>query len=226
MKIRREVWPFFGIAVVAGVVALLLKAPLPALVVIFSAAAFVLFFFRDPDRYPPQEWDVIVSGADGRVMSVTALTEKEHLNTTCVRISVFLNLLNVHVNRAPLSGQSTFIGYYPGKALFAFREKSSEVNQHNKILIEGAYTRCLVVQIVGSLVRRVVYWLDPNHAQAVKAGDRIGMMKFGSRMDVYLPEAEVKVLVKPGDRVRAGETVIARVRDVQRDGWVFEHRKL
>jgi len=221
MKIRREVLPFFGITVLAGVVALLLKAPLPVLAIIASAAAFVLYFFRDPERYPPQEWDAIVSGADGRVMSVTALAENEHLNTACVRISVFLNLHNVHVNRAPLSGQSTFIGYYPGKALFAFREKSSELNQHNKILIEGAYTRCLVVQIVGSLVRRVVYWLDTHNAQAVNAGDRIGMMKFGSRMDVYLPEAEVKVLVKPGDKVRAGETVIARVRDVQRDGSVL-----
>jgi len=221
MKIRREVLPFFGIIVVAGVVAILLKGPLPVLAVIASAAAFVLFFFRDPERYPPQEWDAIVSAADGRVMSVKTLPENEHLKTACVRISVFLNLLNVHVNRAPLSGKATFLGYYPGKALFAFSEKSSELNQHNKILIEGAYTRCLVVQLVGSVVRRVVYWLDPHHAQAVNAGDRIGMMKFGSRMDVYLPEAEVKVLVKLGDKVRAGETVIARVRDVHRDGSVL-----
>jgi phosphatidylserine decarboxylase len=221
MKIRHEVLPFLGIAVVAGVAALLLKAPLPVFAVTALAAAFVLYFFRDPERYPPQEWDAIVSGADGRVMSVTALTENEHLNTACVRISVFLSLFDVHVNRSPLSGQSTFIGYYPGKTVFAFREKSSEVNQHNKILIEGPYTRCLVAQIVGPFARRVVYWLDPKHAEAVKAGDRIGMMKFGSRLDVYLPEAEIKVLVKPGDRVRAGETVIARVRDVQRDGRVL-----
>jgi len=226
MTIRHEVLPFLGITLIAGAVALLAKAPLPVFAVTVLATAFVLYFFRDPDRCPPQEWDAIVSGADGRVMSVTASTESEHLNTACVRISVFLSLFDVHVNRSPLSGQSTFIGYYPGKTAFAFREKSSKVNQHNKVLIEGPYTRCLVAQIVGPFARRVVYWLDQHNAQAVKAGDRIGMMKFGSRMDVYLPEAEVKVLVKPGDRVRAGETVIARVRDVQRDGWVFEHRKL
>lgn len=221
MKIRNEVWPFFGMTVVVGVVALLLKAPLPVFAVTALAAAFVLYFFRDPDRDPPQAWDAIVSGADGRVMSVTSLADNEHLNTACVRISVFLSLFDVHVNRAPLSGQSTFIGYYPGKAVFAFREKSSEVNQHNKILIEGPYARCLVAQIVGPFARRVVYWLDPKHAEAVKAGDRIGMMKFGSRLDVYFPCADVVVLVKRGDRVRAGETVIARVRDVQRDGRVL-----
>lgn len=218
MNIRKEVWPFFGMTVVVGVVALLLKAPLPVYAVTALAAAFVLYFFRDPDRSTPQEWDTIVSGADGRVMSVTTLAENEHLNTACVRISVFLSLFDVHVNRAPLSGQSTFIGYYPGKVLFAFREKSSEVNQHNKILIEGPYTRCLVAQIVGPFARRVVYWLDPKHAEAVKAGERIGMMKFGSRLDICLPTADVDVLVKPGDRVRAGETVIARIRRAEEYG--------
>ena len=167
MKIRHEVLPFLWITVVAGAVALLLKAPMPFFAVTALSGAFVLYFFRDPERYTPQEWDAIVSGADGRVMSVTALTENEHLNRTCVRISVFLSLFDVHVNRSPLSGQSTFIGYYPGKTVFAFREKSSDVNQHNKILIEGPYTRCLVAQIVGPFARRVVYWLDPKHAAAV-----------------------------------------------------------
>jgi len=222
MKIRREVLPFLVFTVTAGTVAgLLLKEPRPVCVVTALAASFVIYFFRDPDRCPPPEADAILSGADGRVMSVSYQKEKDHLKTVCVRVSVFLNLFDVHVNRSPLSGKSVFIGYFPGKKLFAFREKSSEVNQHNTILIEGTRTKCLVVQIVGPFARRVVYWLNPDHAEDVKSGDRIGMMKFGSRMDVYLPATDVKVLVKRGDRVRAGETVIARIRDIRRDGWVL-----
>lgn len=219
MKIRREVLPFLVFPVAAGTVAgLLLKEPCPVYFVTALAAAFVIYFFRDPNRCPPSEEDAILSGADGRVMSVSFQREKTHLNTVCVRISVFLNLFDVHVNRSPLSGQSTFIGYFPGKTLFAFREKSSEVNQHNKILIVGTRTRCLVVQLVGPFARRVVYWLNQDRAEAVKAGDRIGMMKFGSRLDVYFPVTDIDVLVKPGDRVRAGETVIARVRGAKKDG--------
>jgi len=174
--------------------------------------AFLLFFFRDPDRVPPLDSAAILSGADGRVMSVTRLQEKNHLNTDCIRISVFLSIFDVHINRSPLTGHSKFIGYFPGKKHFAFREKSSELNQHNKILIKGPKTQCLVAQIVGSVARRVVYWLDPDTSIPVKAGDRIGMMKFGSRLDIYLPAADIDVLARCGDRVRAGETIIARIK--------------
>ena len=227
MKIRREVLPFLAFSVALGTVAgLLLKDTRTVWAVTALAASFVIYFFRDPDRCPPTEEDAIVSGADGRVMSVSFQRERTQLNTVCVRVSVFLNLFDVHVNRSPLSGQSTFLGYFPGKTLFAFREKSSEVNQHNKILVVGTRTRCLVVQLVGPFARRVVYWLDHDRAEAVKAGDRIGMMKFGSRLDVYFPATDIDVLVKRGDRVRAGETVIARVRGAKREGGSLEPRVL
>jgi phosphatidylserine decarboxylase len=107
-----------------------------------------------------------------------------------------------------------FLGYFPGRRFFAFQEKSSELNQHNKILIEGPRTRCLVTQIVGPVVRRVVYWLSHETPTPVRAGDRIGMMKFGSRLDIYLPAGDVEIMAKRGDRIRAGETVIARIRPV------------
>lgn len=154
----------------------------------------------------------MVAGADGTVAAITNVYESEYLKTNCVRISIFLSLFDVHVNRAPISGRSTFLGYFPGKRLFTFQEKSSEVNQHNKILIEGHRTRCLVTQIVGPVCRRVVYW--PPHEQAVelKLGERIGMMKFGSRLDMYLPVDDVDVVVRTGDTVRAGQTLVARVR--------------
>jgi len=124
-----------------------------------------------------------------------------------VRISIFLSLFDVHVNRAPIAGKIAFLGYFPGKRYFTFQEKSSEFNQHNSILIEGPQTRCLVNQIVGPVARRVVYWLKLD--QVVQKGDRIGMMKFGSRLDMVFPKADVAVVVKPGERVQAGVTVVA-----------------
>ncbi len=213
MSIRHEVLPFIAIVAIASAcVGLGLQAFMPGVLLFLMGTFVLLFFFRDPERTPPQDPAAVLSGADGRVMSITRLAENRHLNDECVRISVFLSLFDVHVNRSPLTGHSRFIGYFPGKKIFAFREKSSELNQHNKILIEGVQTRCLVAQIVGPVARRVVYWLNPDASTPVKAGDRIGMMKFGSRLDIYLPTAAVEVLAKPGDRLRAGETVIARIK--------------
>jgi phosphatidylserine decarboxylase len=215
MNIRHEVIPFIVIVAAVGACAgLLLNALMWGIAFILLGKAYLLYFFRDPDRTPPPDTAAILSGADGRVMSVTRLAENMYLNAECARISVFLSIFDVHVNRSPLSGHSKFIGYFPGKKVFAFREKSSEVNQHNKILIEGLHTRCLIAQIVGPVARRVVYWLDHDASAPVKAGDRIGMMEFGSRLDIYLPVADVDVLARPGDRVRAGETVIARIKSV------------
>jgi phosphatidylserine decarboxylase len=216
IKIRHEVMPFIAIIVAIGVcIDFLLNAFMPSVAFILGGNAFFLFFFRDPDRTPPLNPVLVLSGADGRVMSVTRVSENIYLNAECVRISVFLSIIDVHVNRSPLTGHSSFIGYFPGKRHFAFREKSSERNRHNKILIEGPHTRCLIAQNVGPVARRVVYWLNPDLSVPVQAGDRIGMMKFGSRLDIYLPAADVDVFAKPGDRVRAGETVIARVRLVE-----------
>jgi len=213
MHIRREVIPFIGIVVALGIgIGLLLNAPLPAVGFAILGTVYLLFFFRDPDRTPPQDPTVILSGADGRVLAVTRLMENKYLNAECIRISIFLSIFDVHVNRAPISGHSKFIGFFPGKKLAAFQQKSSEFNQHNKILIEGSQTRCLIAQIAGILARRVVYWLDQEIPVPINAGDRIGMMKFGSRLDIYLPEADVNVLVKPGDRVRAGETIVAQMK--------------
>lgn len=215
MNIRHEVIPFIGIVAAIGAGAgLLIDAFTLGVAFILSGTACLLYFFRDPDRTPPPDSAAILSGADGRVMSVTRWADNMYLNAECVRISVFLSIFDVHVNRSPLSGHSKFIGYFPGKKFFAFREKSSELNQHNKILIEGLQTRCLIAQIVGPVARRVVYWLNHDASTPVKAGDRIGMMKFGSRLDIYLPAADVDVLAKPGDRVRAGETIIARIKSV------------
>jgi len=221
MSIRPEVIPFLvAVIIIFAVLAFILrirKWPANRLfwsclapAVIFTA--YFLFFFRDPERAAPADPAAIVAGADGRVTSVAFLQEDKYLKTDCVRISIFLSLFDVHVNRAPLAGQSTFIGYFPGRHFFTFQEKSSEVNQHNKILIEGARTRCLITQIVGPVCRRVVYWPPHDKAVSVAMGERIGMMKFGSRLDMYFPAGDVEIICKPGDKVAAGETIVARLK--------------
>lgn len=216
-QVVNEVWPFFSGALalflLVGLVLRRLKWKRTALGCYFLAVAgagFMLFFFRDPERVPPSDPDAVVAGADGTIMAVKEVREDNLLKTDAIRISIFLSLFDVHVNRAPLAGKIIFLKYYPGERYFTFCEKSSASNQHSSILIEGNRTRCLVNQIVGPVARRVVYWLEPG--QTVKTGERIGMMKFGSRLDIYLPKADVEVIAKPGDRVKAGVSVVAKLR--------------
>ena len=220
VRVRPEVIPFILVALGAGVVVALAcalfrvpwpKAAWPGAVVAIVFSGYFLYFFRDPERRPPADPDAVVAGADGVILRISDVREDRHLKADCVRISIFLSLFDVHVNRAPIGGRSRFLGYVPGKHFFTFQEKSSEFNQHNAILIEGDRTRCLVYQIVGPVARRVVYWPDHDKAVPLKAGDRIGMMKFGSRLDMYFPKADIAVTAKEGDTVTAGETVVARI---------------
>lgn len=220
MHIRDEVYPFILVSVITGVILALslwalrccglMTSMVTGLAITAICSAYFLYFFRDPERTPPSNPCAVVAGADGVVASIDHLYECAFLHVDCIRISIFLSLFDVHVNRAPISGRSVFKGYFPGKRYFTFQEKSSQFNQHNTILIEGDRIRCLVYQIVGPVCRRVVYWLPHDCPVVVAAGERIGMMKFGSRMDIYLPTTDVVVVVNPGDRVRAGETVIAK----------------
>ena len=224
-----EVLPFLiGVLVLFGILAVgfhLIRRRRTAVVCCLLGlvgAGYMLYFFRDPPRHPPSDPNVVVAGADGVIMGIKEVQEPQFLSNRTVRISIFLSLFDVHVNRAPLAGRVTSLGYYPGRRFFTFQEKSSEENQHSAIVIEGSRTRCLVKQIVGPVARRVVYWLEPG--QQLALGERIGMMKFGSRLDLYLPADDVDVSAKVGDRVRAGETVVATLRapvsDVPAEGSV------
>jgi phosphatidylserine decarboxylase len=170
-------------------------------------SAFMVYFFRNPERTAPADPNALVAGADGLVRAVEVVREDKHLKAETVRISIFLSPFDVHVNRSPMAGQVKFLDYTPGKHILTIQNAASEYNEHSNILIEGATSRCLVKQIVGPIVRRVVYWLTLG--QSVGRGDVIGMMKFGSRLDMYFLGSDVQVVVKKGDRVRAGETVVA-----------------
>jgi len=218
MSIRPEVFPFVVVILIIAALLVLLCVYLGMAWsgAVVSGAAFAVFFtcyflyfFRDPERVPPEDESSIVAGADGIIMRITELREDNLLKADVVRISIFLNLFDVHVNRSPISGTVRFLDYFPGKRFFTFQEKSSEFNEHSSILVEGKTTKCLINQIAGPVCRRVVYWLTLG--QELKKGDRIGMMKFGSRLDMYFPKADVTVVAGKGDRVRAGETVIAKL---------------
>jgi phosphatidylserine decarboxylase len=219
MGVRPEVIPFvvasvvlgaivFGVCLLCGMATR--QALVPGGIVAIVMAIYMIYFFRDPARTAPADESLIVAGADGTIAGIKEVRENEFLKTDCVRVSIFLSLFSVHVNRSPVAGTVKFAQYYPGKRYFTFQEKSSEFNQHSSILIQGRNTSCLVNQIVGPVARRVVYWLTVG--QELNKGDRIGMMKFGSRLDMYFPKSDVEVIIKEGEHVAAGETVVARVR--------------
>jgi phosphatidylserine decarboxylase len=219
MAFRPEVIPFLFVAlalgaIMFGVIRLVRVSRGKALavggVVAVLLGLYMLYFFRDPPRQAPADPALIVAGADGTIMSVVDIQEPNFLKTNAVRISIFLSLFDVHVNRAPIDGIVEFAQYYPGARYFTFLEKSSEFNQHSTIVIRGAHTSCIVHQIVGPIARRVVYWLEPG--TSLSKGDSIGMMKFASRLDMVFPKDDVEVVVAKGMKVRAGETVVARLK--------------
>jgi len=214
MRVVKDGWPLIiGIPVVGVLLGWLLRgfgwpaAGIAVALIGIVGGAFMVYFFRDPERFSPEDAACFVAGADGWVRAVEEIYEDKHLKTEAVRISIFLSPFDVHVNRSPLTGKVTFLGYTPGKHLLTIQNAASEHNEHSTILVEGERTRCLIKQIVGPIVRRVVYWLQVG--QQLAKGERIGMMKFGSRLDMLFPKSDVDVRVKKGDRVRAGETVVA-----------------
>lgn len=174
---------------------------------------FTFVFFRDPERTVPQkvieDESYIIAPADGKVVNIEEEVEKYYLKGESKRISVFLSPIDVHVNRTPAKGEIEFYEYFEGDYLVAFHPKSSELNEHSRIGLKNKYGKVYFKQIVGLLARRIV--CDVRVGDKLEAGDKIGMMKFGSRMDIAIsPDSEI--FIKVGDRVVAGETIIARLK--------------
>ncbi|MDG5766466.1 phosphatidylserine decarboxylase family protein [Balneolales bacterium ANBcel1] len=173
-----------------------------------SMSGFTLFFFRDPERSIP-EGDLLLAPADGKVISIEPVREETYLQGTAVQITIFLSLADVHVNRYPVSGTVEHVSYHPGKYLVAWHPKASELNERAEFGIKHASgTRFFYRQITGFIARRIVFYT--REGDEVKAGDRFGIMKFGSRMDILVPE-DMAIQIQKGDKVTAGETVIARL---------------
>lgn len=169
----------------------------------------VLYFFRDPTRHTPDQPGVIFSPADGKVVQILQdRDETAYLKQPAVQVSIFLSPLDVHVNRVPTAGTVEYVSYHPGLSLMAWEQDASELNERADFgMVTAEGRRLLFRQITGFLARRIVYHL--KEGDRVEAGQRFGVMKFGSRMDVVLPMG-TDILVKPGDRVVAGTTPIAR----------------
>jgi len=217
MRFAPEGNPFivgaFALFALFAVTAWLFRHPGPALACLalaFVGAGFMAFFFRDPERTPPTGDGLFVSGADGLVNSVEFMREDVYLKCDAVRDTVFLNIHNVHINRMPMAGTVELATYTPGKFLEAWKAEASFENGRSTVGVRGEKTSCLVRQIVGLVARRVVTRV--KEGETVERGGRFGLMKFGSRLDVFFPAADVEVLVEKGQRVRAGETPVARLR--------------
>ncbi len=173
-------------------------------------AAFLAYFFRDPERIPPDAPGVVVAPADGRVLEVEAAAwEPRFLGRPAARVSIFMSPLDVHVNRAPVDGEVTGVRYHPGRYFAAFSEKASLDNEQNAVEMRTTDGRRVVfVQIAGFLARRIVCRVKPG--DRCRRGGRVGMIKLGSRLDIFV-DGEVRWRVARGDRVRAGETVLGEL---------------
>jgi phosphatidylserine decarboxylase len=198
-------WPFVIGGAVISVLVWLLAGPvlgLPLLLV----SGFLLFFFRDPERIHNAPASAVLSPADGRVMVAGEPTGEATPPGRWQQISVFLSPMDVHVNRIPVSGRVTRVEYHPGRFLPAYRKESGDLNERSEVTIDHEGQPIVVRQIVGVLARRVV--CRTREGQHVKAGERFGVMKFGSRMDVFVP-IDAVLHTKVGDTVVGGVTVIA-----------------
>jgi phosphatidylserine decarboxylase len=194
---------YFGLPPLAlGAAALFLRWTIPGIFLLFLAA-FIFYFFRDPERIIPADPGAIVSPADGRVVVVT---DEENAGRPGKRMSIFLAIWNVHVNRSPATGTISNMNYHPGKFSAAMRASASTDNEQNVINLATDAGQITFKQIAGLIARRVVCWKKPG--DRVARGERIGLVRFGSRADLWLP-SDSQLLVKVGDHVKGGSSIVA-----------------
>ncbi len=173
------------------------------------ATIFVTYFFRDPERILPEEQNVIVSPADGKVIRVEEIVDDRFFNKNVLKISIFMNVFNVHVNRIPLAGTVRRIIFQPGRFYAADKDKAALHNEYCAVIVSPASGQeYAVVQIAGLIARRILCRAELG--DQVKTGERFGLIRFGSRVDLYLPEG-TEIAVKVGEKVRAGETVLGNL---------------
>lgn len=177
----------------------------PLIILAVLLLVFTLNFFRDPDRTPLKTENVVLSSADGKVLIIKDVYEKRYLDSEAQQVSIFMSPLNVHVNRIPISGKVEFLQYIRGEYLVAYHDKADSLNERSEIGINYGDGKLLFTQVAGFVARRIVYDLKLN--DEVKIGERFGMIKFGSRVDVIIPK-DWKIKVNEGEIVKAGETIL------------------
>lgn len=181
----------------------------PLAVIPMFFMGFVLFFFRVPNRDTVAGDNVLTSVADGKVVVIDKVFESEFLKRDCIQVSVYMDFFNVHVNYWPIDGEVTYYKYHPGKYMLAYLPKASELNEHSSTAMKTPYGELLFKQLAGTFARRIVCYANPGNT--VVKGSQCGIIKFGSRIDMYLPlDCEIKV--KLGDTVKACESVIAELK--------------
>jgi phosphatidylserine decarboxylase len=179
--------------------------------VIAICVVFIIFslnFFRDPERTPPAREDVVVAPADGKILLIKNVEVHRFIKGKARQVSIFMSPLNVHVNRIPIDGEVTSINYIEGKFLAAFEDKADQENERSEFVIESRYGNVFFTQVAGFIARRIVY--DLKEGDKVKIGERFGMIKFGSRVDVIVPE-NWSLKVQKDDIVSAGETILFEI---------------
>ena len=201
-------WFILGAWCIVGLLALLaLTGRWAWLALWLPVAVWVVAFFRDPDRPGPRGADLVIAPADGKVVSVVDVDEPAYFGERATRISIFMNVFDCHVNRYPTDGRVAYRHYAPGRFLNAADEKASLENEQSSVGLSTAHGKLLVRQIAGLIARRIV--TDHAVGAEVHQGDRLGMIRFGSRVDLFLPRG-TRVLVREGDKTRVGVTEVAR----------------
>jgi phosphatidylserine decarboxylase len=214
VRLAREAWPFILGALLLTGAAWAWAAGAggvfagTAAVALSALTLFVLWFFRDPVRALPRDRDVVVAPGEGRVIDIVEVEEPSFLKETARRITIFLSVFDVHVQRAPVSGTVDHRDYVPGKYLVAWKEKASEENERASLGITTPYGRVLVKQIAGLVARRII--TDHAVGDVVERGQRVGLIRFGSRVDLFVP-LHWEVTCAVGDRARVGVTPLARM---------------
>jgi phosphatidylserine decarboxylase len=207
MRVDPAGWPFIGGALVLALIAAFTFSTLLG-VALLVLSGFFLFFFRDPDRVITQDDSAVLSPADGRVLVAGAPTGQGFPPGQWQQISIFLSPTDVHVNRMPIGGRVTKVEYHPGRFLPAYKVEAGDLNEYTEVWVDHHGQTIVFRQIVGILARRIV--CRTQVGDVVKSGDRFGVMKFGSRMDLFLP-VTATVMVKVNEKVIAGVTVIAKL---------------
>lgn len=208
IPIAKDVLPYL---LILGVCTVIVYLFLPFLAILpLAVLLFVLFFFRDPPRHIQMGDNLILAPADGRITEIKEVYEERYLKERAIKISIFLSLFNVHINRSPINGSVRYRDYREGKFIPAFKSHASELNEKNFVGIENERLKVLVNQVTGFVARRIVCWV--REGDSIQQGERFGMIKFGSCTEIFVP-LSVEVLVEVGQKTKGGETVIGRIKE-------------
>ncbi len=205
--IAQEGYPFIAIALFGALMLWLMGVAIGTWIMLFIAG-FIAFFFRNPKRTPPEGKDLIVAPADGRIVAVVKNSCAPHIGNRSTKISIFMSILNVHINRFPVTARVKDAFYKAGAFFVARLDKACEQNERHALVLEDSSGReYVMVQIAGLIARRIVCYLKPG--DSLSCGERFGLIRFGSRVDIYLPP-EACIEVKPGMKTRGGQTILGR----------------